>query len=141
MLYLETLCPRKFNGGNQNFETDVVFSLVFGKNSKMHARGMVFWKRTMIMANKNDHKSCVLTQICIAYNLILTCRWFVKRDVNVFSNIKTNVAIYGTRQILYTHVANNWHVQLYPFIPRHFEVFTKNKKKTSVLNSWQNAMY
>ena len=35
------------------------------------------------MANKDDHKSCVLTQICIAYNLILTLRWYVKFDVNV----------------------------------------------------------
>ena len=25
MLYLETFCPRKFNGGIQNFETVVVF--------------------------------------------------------------------------------------------------------------------
>ena len=32
-------------------------------------------------------------QIFIAYNLILTCRWYVKFDVNVFSNIKTNIAI------------------------------------------------
>ena len=45
------------------------------------------------MANKDDHKSCVLIHICIAYNLILTCRWYVKFDVNVSSNIKTNVAI------------------------------------------------
>ena len=54
---------------------------------------MVFWKRTIIMANKDDHKYCVLTQSCVAFNLILTCRWYVKFDVNVFSNIKTNVAI------------------------------------------------
>ena len=53
---------------------------------------MVFGKRTLIMTNKNDHKSCALSQICIAYNLNLTCRWYVKFDVNVFSNIKTNVA-------------------------------------------------
>ena len=25
MLYLETVCPRKFNSGNQNLKTDVVF--------------------------------------------------------------------------------------------------------------------
>ena len=93
MLYLETFCLRKFNGGNQNFENWRRFSLVFVKNSKVHARDMVFWKRTIIMANKDDHKSCVLTKIFIAYNLILTCRWYVKFDVNVFSNIKTYVAI------------------------------------------------
>ena len=45
------------------------------------------------MANKDDRKSCVLTQICIAYNLILSCRWYVKFDVNVFSDSKTNLAI------------------------------------------------
>ena len=73
------------------------------KNSKRHAHDMVFWKRTIIMANKDDHKSCVLTQICIAYTLILTCRWYVKFDVNVFSNIKTNVAIlYHKTEIAYT---------------------------------------
>ena len=44
MLYLETFCPRKFNGGNQNFENWCRFSLVFVKNSKRHARDMVFWK-------------------------------------------------------------------------------------------------
>ena len=83
------------------WKTDVVFSLVF-VNSKRHARDMVFWKRTITMA-KNDHKSCVLTQICIAYNLILTCRWHVKFDVNVFSNIKTNVAIFNYKtDIAYT---------------------------------------
>ena len=115
MLYPETFCPRKFNGGNQNFENKR-FSLVFVKNSKRHAHDMVSWKKTIIVANKDDHKSCVLTQICIAYDLILTCRWYVKLDVNVFSNIKTDVTI----QILLTHVANNWHVQFYPFIPHHF---------------------
>ena len=73
-------------------KTDVVF-LSFVQSSKRHARDMVFWKRTIINENKDDHKSCVLTQICIAYNLILTCRWYVKFDVNVFSNIKTSVAI------------------------------------------------
>ena len=93
MLNLETFCPRKFNGGNQNFENWRRFSLVLVKNSKRHARDKVFWKRTIILAIKDDHKSCVLTQICIAYNLILTCRWYVKFDVNIFSNFKTNVAI------------------------------------------------
>ena len=88
MLYPETFCSTKFNGGNQNFENKHNFSLVFVKNSKRHARNMVFWKRTIIMANKDDH-----TQICIAYNLILACRWYVKFDVNVLSNIKKNVAI------------------------------------------------
>ena len=85
--------PRKFNGGNQKFENWRRFSLVFVKNSKRHARGIVCWKRTIIMANTGDHKSCVFTQICIAYNLILTCRWYVKSDVNVFSITKTNVGI------------------------------------------------
>ena len=93
MLYLETFCPRKFNGGNQNFENWRRFSLVFVKNSKRYASDMVFWKRTIIMANKDDHYSCVFKQICITYNFILTCRWYVKFDVNVFSNIKTNAAI------------------------------------------------
>ena len=45
------------------------------------------------MANKDDHKSSVLTQIRIAYNLILTCRLNGKFDVNAFSNFKTNFAI------------------------------------------------
>ena len=63
MLYLETFCPRKFNGGNQNFENWRRFSLVFVKNSNRHARNKVFWKRTLIMATKDDHKSCVLTRI------------------------------------------------------------------------------
>ena len=54
---------------------------------------MVFQKRTIVRANKDDHRSCVLKQICIAYILILTYRWHVKYDVNVFNNIKTNVAI------------------------------------------------
>ena len=93
MLYLETFWPRKFDGGNQNFENWRRFSLVFVKNSKRHARDMVFWKRTIIMANKDDHKSFGSTQICIAYSLILTCRWYVKFEVNIFSNIKTNVEI------------------------------------------------
>ena len=75
---------------------------------------MVFWKRTIIMANKDDHKSCILTQICIAYNSILTCRWYVKFDVNVFSYIKTNLAILHYKTCvsnMLTDVANNWHVQ------------------------------
>ena len=76
------------------------------------------------MANKVDHKSCVLTQICIAYNLILTCRWYLKFDINVFSNIKANVAILHYKaDIAYTCC--------------HFEVLMKNKKKRqfqSVLN-------
>ena len=45
------------------------------------------------MVNEDDRKSCVLTQICIAYSLILTCRWYVKFDVNVFSKVETNMAI------------------------------------------------
>ena len=65
---------------------------------------MVFWKRTIIiMANKDDHLTCVLSQICITFNLILTCRWYVKFDVNVFSNIKTNVGIlHNKTDIAYT---------------------------------------
>ena len=110
---------------------------------------MVLWKRTILMANKDGHKSCALTQIGIDHNLILTCRWYVKFDVNVFSNMKTNVAIYITRQIhvLITHVSNNWHVKFYPFIPRHFEVFMKYPKTSVSVSfefgvdmSWQNSM-
>ena len=69
-------------------KTDVVFSLVFVKNSKIHVCDIVFWKRKIIMANKDNHKSC---------------RWYIKFDVNVFSNIKKNVAIlhYKT-DIVYT---------------------------------------
>ena len=93
MLYLETFFPRKFDGGNQNFENLRSFSLDFVNISKRHARDIVFWKRTIRKTNKDDHKSCVLTQICIAYNLILTCRCYAKFDVNVFSKIKANVAI------------------------------------------------
>ena len=52
MLYPGTFCPRKFNGGNQTFENWRRFSLVFVKNSKGHARYMVFWKRTLIMAKR-----------------------------------------------------------------------------------------
>ena len=96
---------------------------------------MVFYKRKIIMANKDDHKSCVLTKICIAYNLILTCRSYVKFDVNV------------TRQILLIHVANNRYVQFYPFIPRHFKVFMKKPKTSVSVNfefsvdmGWQNFM-
>ena len=36
MLYLETFCLRKCNGGNQNFENWRRFSLVFVKNSKWY---------------------------------------------------------------------------------------------------------
>ena len=71
----------------------------------------------------------------------------VKFDVNVFSNIKTNVAIYITRQRLLTHVANNCHVQFYQFIPRHFEVFMKHPKTSVSVSfefgvdmSWKNSM-
>ena len=35
----------------------------------------------------------VLTQICIAYMLISTYSWYVKFEINVCNNIKTNVAI------------------------------------------------
>ena len=74
-------------------KTDVVFPwLLLRIHKDMHVI-CFFWKRTIIMANKNDHISCVLTQICTAYNLILTCIWCVKFYINVFSNIKTNVAI------------------------------------------------
>ena len=54
---------------------------------------------------------------------------------------------YITRQILLTHVANNWHLQFYPFIPHHFEVFVKNPKTSVSVSfefgvdiSWQNSM-
>ena len=108
---------------------------------------MVFWKRTIIIVNKDDHKSCVLTQICIAYNLVLACRLYVKFDVNVFSNIKTNVAIYITRQILPTHVAKYWHVQFYQFFTHQFVVFMQNSKTSVSVSiefgvdmSWKNSM-
>ena len=52
-----------------------------------------------------------------------------------------------TRQILLTHVANNCHVQFYPFIPRHFEIFMKNPITSVSVSfefgvdmSWQNSM-
>ena len=34
-----------------------------------------------------------MTQICIAYMLISTYSWYVKFEINVCNNIKTNVAI------------------------------------------------
>ena len=90
------------------------------------------------MANEDNHKSCVLTQICIARNLILTCKWYVKFDINVVSNIKTNVAILHYKTGIAYTCFKNCHVQFYPFIPRHFEVFMKKKQKKrqfqSVLN-------
>ena len=65
---------------------------------------MVFRKRTIIMGNKDDHETWVLTQICIAYSLILTYRWHVKFDVNVFNNINTNVTILHFKtDIAYTY--------------------------------------
>ena len=70
-----------------------VFFLVIVKNSKRHTRYMVFWKRTIIMPKKDDNESRVLTQICIAYILILTYSWYVKFDVNIFNNIKMNFTI------------------------------------------------
>ena len=45
------------------------------------------------MSKKDGHESWVLTQIYIAYMLISTYSWYAKLDVNVFNNIKTNVAI------------------------------------------------
>ena len=99
------------------------------------------------MANKDDHKSCVLTQICIAYNLILTCRWYVKFDVNVFSSIKTNVAILHYKTDIAYTCCKQLSCTVYPFIPRHFELFMKNPKTSvSVIfefcvdMSWQNSM-
>ena len=99
------------------------------------------------MANKDDHKSCFLTQICIAYNLILTCRWYVKFDFNVFRNIQRMSPFYITRQILLTDVPNNCQVWFYPFIPRHFEVFMKNPNTSVSVSfefgvdmSWQNSI-
>ena len=89
LLYLKMLYLRKCNGGNQNVEN----FLVFVKTSKRHTRYMVFWKRTIIVSKKDDNESGVLTQICIAYMLISTYRWYAMSDVNVFNNIKTNVAI------------------------------------------------
>ena len=45
------------------------FSFVFVKNSKRHARDIVFWKRTIITANKDYHKSCVLAHLhCLQFD-------------------------------------------------------------------------
>ena len=59
------------------------------------------------MSNKDDQESRVLTQICIATILIPTYSLFVKFDVNMFNNIKTNVAILLRKTDIVTHVANN----------------------------------
>ena len=135
-MYLETFCPRKLNGGNQNFENWRRSSLVFVKNSKRHARDMVFWKGTIIMANKDDHKSCVLTQICIAYNLILTFRWYVKFDVNVFSNIKTNDAILHYKTDIAYKCCKQLSCTILSIYPCHFGVFIKNQKNISFSQFW-----
>ena len=93
-MYLKTFCPRKFKGGNQNFENwRRFFILIFVKNSKRLTHDMEFRKRTKIVSNKDDQESWGLTQIGISYILSPTYRWHVKFDVNVFNNIKTNVAI------------------------------------------------
>ena len=68
---------------------------------------MVFWNRTIIILNKDDHESQVLALVCIAYILIRIYRWYVKFDFNVLNNINKNVAIYSSSQTLLTHVANN----------------------------------
>ena len=79
------------------------FFLVFVKNSKRLTRHMVFWNRTII-SKKDDHESWVLTQICIAYMLILKYIWHGMFDVNIFLNIKTNVPILQyNADIAYTH--------------------------------------
>ena len=91
------------------FKNKRLVSLVFVKNSKRHARDMVFWKRTIIMANKDE--SCVLTQICIAFKLILACRWYVKLTLTSSVTSEQMPPFSITRQIFLTHVANNWHVQ------------------------------
>ena len=41
----------------KTLKIDVVFFLVFVQNSKRHTRDMVLRKRTIIMANKDDHES------------------------------------------------------------------------------------
>ena len=46
------------NGGNQHIE-----------NSKRPTRDMEFQKRTIIMSNKKDQESFILTPICIAFIL------------------------------------------------------------------------
>ena len=128
MLYLKTLCPRKLNGGYQNFENWSRFSLVFVMNSKRPARDMVFWKRTIIMANEDDH------DYAFWHKVASPTIWFWPADgmwsLTLTSSITTKrmSPFYITRQILLTHVANNWPVQFYPFIPRHFELFMKNPK-------------
>ena len=55
----------------KTLKTDVAFFLVLVKISKRHTRDMGFPKRTIIMTNKDDHESCVSTQTCIAYILIV----------------------------------------------------------------------
>ena len=71
------------------------FFLVFVKSLIRHTHNiMVFWNRTIVILNKDDHESCVLALVCIAYILIPMYRWYVKFDVNVFNNINKNVAIY-----------------------------------------------
>ena len=98
------------------------------------------------MSKKNDHKSRVLTQICIAYMLISTYSWYVNFDVNVFMASKGMSPFHNTRLILLTHVVNNEHVHYYPVTPRHFEVYLKNKEMPVSVSfeivvdmSWQNS--
>ena len=80
----------------------------FFEEFKRHTHDiMVLWNRTIIILNKYDHESRVLALVCIAYILIPMHRWYVKFDVNVFNNVDRNVAIYSSRLILLTHVANN----------------------------------
>ena len=59
-----------------------------------------------MMSNKDDFELLVLTQICIAYILILTKRKYVKFDVNVFHKVKTNVVILDHKTDIVTHVTN-----------------------------------
>ena len=46
----------------KTLKTDVVF-LSFCYESKRFTRDMVFRRRSIIMANKDDHEKCLLTQI------------------------------------------------------------------------------
>ena len=58
VLYLKMFCLRKFNIENENFEKLCIFFSVFVKSSIRHTHDiMVFWNRTIMILNKDDHES------------------------------------------------------------------------------------
>ena len=58
MLYLKMFCLRKFVIENENFEKGCIFFLDFVKGSIRQTHDiMVFWNRTIIILNKDDHES------------------------------------------------------------------------------------